>query len=401
MADASRSLLVPKGFRAGSVKAGIKPSGLPDLAVFVADGECSAAGLFTTNRIAAAPVQWCRPLVPSKSIRGIAVNAGNANAATGAEGLANAAASAERLAAKIGCEAANVLVASTGIIGRQLPMPRVLEGIDAAYAELASDPAGFESAARAIMTTDTVPKFHSVEFATASGTFRLLGIAKGAAMMGPKMATMLAFLFTDAPVAPADLKASLEAAVEDSFHCISVEGHMSTNDTVLALARARDGAPRLGGADLALFNSAVSLTCQELARMIPADGEGATHLITIDVAGCRTRDDAFKIAKAVAESALVKTAIAGADPNWGRIVSAAGYAGVDFQETDLSLVLNGVPLYREGAPVPFDEALVSRSIRAERETSIRLELKAGEAAVRFWTCDLTAEYVHINADYTT
>ena len=272
--------------------------------MFVADGPCSAAGLFTTNRIAAAPVQWCRPLVPSPSVRGIVVNAGNANAATGAEGLANARASAERLAAKIGCSPAQILVASTGVIGRQLPMAKVLAGIDAAYAEIAGETSSFEASSRAIMTTDTKPKIHSLEFAASAGTFRLLGIAKGAAMMGPRMATMLAFLFTDAPIDPDDLKKTLALAVEDSFHCISVEGHTSTNDTVLALARSPPGAAPLRGADLDIFERAVGETCRTLARMIPADGEGATHLITIDVVGCATRDDAFKIAKAVAERRL-------------------------------------------------------------------------------------------------
>jgi glutamate N-acetyltransferase/amino-acid N-acetyltransferase len=241
----------------------------------------------------------------------------------------------------------------------------------------------------------------SVRRSVGGSDVTLLGLAKGAAMIGPRMATMLAFLLTDARAGAADLQAILSEVVDASFNCISVEGHTSTNDTVLLLASGAASAGRLRGPDLANFAALVREACISLARMIPADGEGATHLITIDVEGCRVREQARAIARAVADSPLIKTAIAGADPNWGRIVSAAGYAGVAFEEHELSLWLDGVPLYIEGAPVDFDAAAVSARIQSQRETSLRLRLTHGAASVRFWTCDLTAEYVRLNADYTT
>jgi glutamate N-acetyltransferase / amino-acid N-acetyltransferase len=392
----STDLNLPIGFRTAAVKAGIKPSGGLDLAVLVSDRDCSAAGTFTTNRVAAAPVHWDRSLLPSASIRGVVINAGNANAATGQQGLDNARATASGAAAILGCRTEQILVASTGVIGHQLPMPRVEAGLRAALDGLSAEPSSFHDAARAIMTTDTRPKVVSLRKEVNGKTITLLGLAKGAAMIGPNMATMLGFLLTDAKVEPESLRGMLKLAVEDSFNCISVEGHMSTNDTVLALANGAGGVE-----DDEALSGMIREACLTLARMIPDDGEGATHLITIDVEGASTPEDARAIAKAVADSPLVKTAIHGADPNWGRIVSAAGYAGVPFEEADLSLWLNGVPLYRDGAPLPFDDAQVSANLRENRETHIRLVLNHGPAAVRFWTCDLTAEYIRLNADYTT
>jgi glutamate N-acetyltransferase/amino-acid N-acetyltransferase len=394
-------LTVPKGFRASAVKAGIKPSGNLDLALLAADGPCAAAGTFTTNRIAAAPVQWDRKILPSGTIRAIVINAGNANAATGAEGLANTQATAEAVAKGLGCGPESVLVASTGVIGHQLPMDRVRAGVAKALADLSHAESSFRAASEAIMTTDTHPKVVSARKEIGGTDVRLLGICKGAAMIGPRMATMLAFLLTDAAVAPEDLKTILASAVDDSFHCISVEGHASTNDTVLLLANGAAGGATLKGADLDAFATMVRSACIDLAKMIPGDGEGATHRITIDVEGARDRDEALLIARAVADSPLVKTAIHGADPNWGRIVSAAGYSGVIFEEADLSLWLNGTPLYKAGAPQPFDAAAVSADLKRNRETAVRLALNHGPASVRFWTSDLTAEYVRLNADYTT
>ena len=399
--SAAQPLIVPRGFRASAVKAGIKPSGNLDLALIAADGPCSAAGTFTTNRIAAAPVQWDRTLVPSSTIRAILVNAGNANAATGAEGLANTRASAGAVAEGLGCEPGSVLVASTGVIGHQLPMDKVKSGVARAIKELTHAESSFRAASEAILTTDTYPKVVSRKVEIGGIDVKLLGFCKGAAMIGPKMATMLGFLLTDARIEADDLSDILRHAVNDSFNCISVEGHESTNDTVLLLASGESGDAPLKGADLDAFGSMIKTACIDLAMMIPGDGEGATHRITIDVEGARTRSDAQAIARAVADSPLVKTAIHGADPNWGRIVSAAGYAGVAFDESDLSLWLNGVSLYCDGVPLAFDDAAVSADLRAHRETSIRLILNQGSAAVRFWTCDLTADYVRLNADYTT
>jgi glutamate N-acetyltransferase/amino-acid N-acetyltransferase len=393
---------IPKGFKAAGVTAGIKASGKKDMALIVSDHPCTAAGTFTLNRVAAAPVQWDRALVPGHGLRGIVVNAGNANAATGQQGLDNAAAMAELAAKAVGCHADQMLVASTGVIGHQLPMDKIAAGTESAKAALTADGEGFRDASHAIMTTDTVPKVAGTTIRTADGeVVHLLGICKGAAMIGPRMATMLAFLVTDAKVPENVLQELLTEAVDVSFNCISVEGHASTNDTVLILANGQANARSLHGSDLGMFKQALKDVCETLARMIPGDGEGATHRITIDVEGCMNRDEAMAIARAVADSPLVKTAIHGADPNWGRIVSAAGYAGVDFHESELCLKLNGFPLYHKGTPLDFDAAAVSKNIRDNRETHIQLIFYRGGTHVRFWTCDLTAEYVHLNADYTT
>lgn len=395
------ALAVPGGFQAAGVKAGIKPSGALDLALLLADKPCAAAGTFTTNQVAAAPVQWDREHVPSAEVRAIVVNAGNANAATGREGYANVRRTAEAAAARLGCLPEQVLVASTGVIGHPLPMDRLLGGLDRAFEAIGSEPARFHDASKAILTTDTRPKVVSLARTLSSGTVHLLGMAKGAAMIGPRMATMLAFLLTDANVAVESLQPILADAVEQSFNCISVEGHTSTNDTVLLLASGASAREPLAGADLEAFAGLVRGACQDLARRIPQDGEGAAHLITIDVEGCRDRRQARTIAAAVADSPLVKTAIAGGDPNWGRIVSAAGYAGVPFDPSEVSLWLNGVLLFQCGSPAPFDAAKLSAGLKTGRDVSLRLAFALGTASVRFWTCDLTAEYVRLNADYTT
>ncbi len=395
-------LAIPKGFKAAGITCGIKESGRKDMAFIVSDHPCTAAGTFTLNRVAAAPVQWDRALVPNHGLRAIIVNSGNANAATGQQGLDNAAAMASLAAKQLGCRADQVLVASTGVIGHQLPMDKIAAGAEMAASALTAEVDGFRDASHAIMTTDTVPKVAGTTIRTADGeVVHLLGICKGAAMIGPRMATMLAFLVTDARIPENLLQEALSEAVDVSFNCISVEGHASTNDTVLVLANGQAMARPLHGSDLGMFRQALRDVCETLARMIPGDGEGATHRITIDVEGCMNRDEAMAIARAVADSPLVKTAIHGADPNWGRIVSAAGYAGVDFHESELCLKLNGFPLYHKGTPLDFDAAAVSKNIRDNRETHIRLIFYRGGTHVRFWTCDLTAEYVHLNADYTT
>jgi glutamate N-acetyltransferase/amino-acid N-acetyltransferase len=226
-------------------------------------------------------------------------------------------------------------------------------------------------------------------------------MAKGAAMIGPNMATMLAVLMTDATLDVPTAQELLGAVADETFNCISVDGHMSTNDTVLLLANGAAGGPKLAGGDLATFRAMLNEVCTELARAIPEDGEGATHLITLKVSGCATANAARQIARTVADSALVKTAIAGADPNWGRIVSAAGYAGIDFDPAGLDLRINGYLIYKKGTPVGFDAETVSKSIRENRETNVDLRFSQGTAAVRFWTTDLTAEYVRLNADYHT
>jgi glutamate N-acetyltransferase/amino-acid N-acetyltransferase len=399
--ESSETLIIPRGFRAGAVKAGIKPSGGLDLAILTADGPCAAVGTFTTNRICAAPVRWCRNHVPADDIRAVVINAGNANAATGREGLANVERTAEEAAVLLGCEARQVLVASTGVIGRQLPMDRLVQGIKQAASQLLPGAASFQTAAQAILTTDTRPKVVSLRHSGRQGSFSLLGLAKGAAMIGPRMATMLAFLVTDAPVWPDALQPILSEAVENTFNCVSVEGHTSTNDTVLLLSSTAATEPVLEGDDLTAFAGMVRSACESLARMMAADGEGSTHFITIDVEGCASREEARSIARAVADSPLVKTAIHGADPNWGRIVSAAGYSGVPFEEHELSLWINDLPVYQSGMPTEFDASSLAAGLRSHRHVHLRLLFRRGGNRIRFWTCDLTAEYVRLNADYTT
>lgn len=394
--------VIPQGFSFAGVHAGIKRNPQKqDVALLVSDRPATAAGVYTQNLVFAAPVAWDRSRTPGSGFRAVVVNSGNANACTGTRGDADARRMAELAAAAIGAAAEQTLVLSTGIIGEFLPLEKIAAGIERCAAGLGTDEAALVAAARGMLTTDTRHKLASRRAQLGSRSAALLGLAKGAAMIGPRMATMLGVVLTDAPLTPEAAQAALARAVDNSFNCISVDGHMSTNDTVLLLANGAAGGPSLAGAELAAFDVELAALCQELARMIPEDGEGATHLITVDVSGCRDPQEARRIAKTVAESLLVKTAITGADPNWGRIVSAAGYAGVPFDPTRVGLTLNGFVLYAEGAPRAFDAEAVSRSIRDHRDTHIVLTFGEGQATARFWTTDLTAEYVRLNADYHT
>jgi glutamate N-acetyltransferase/amino-acid N-acetyltransferase len=389
---------LPRGFLFAGLHSGIRSDPTRrDLALIVSRTPASAAGVFTQNRVCAAPVQVSRQRVPSGSARGIVICSGNANACTGEHGLKDARQMTSVTAQELGCVPEQVLVCSTGIIGRPLPMPVVESGIRAAAAKLKPDVDSLNDVAHAILTTDTRIKLVHRSLTLDGHEIRLTGIAKGAAMIGPNMATMLAFVLTDAAVAPNELQTILSQSVERTFNCISVEGHMSTNDTLLALASGAASAPR----DRAAFAAAVQQVCADLAREIANDAEGITHLITIDVEGARTEAEARQIAKTVAESALVKTAIFGHDPNWGRIVSAAGYAGIDFAERDLSLWLGDMLLYDRGTPLPFDAAAASNYLKTNRDVSMRLVFTLGSAKCRFWTCDLGYEYVRLNAEYTT
>jgi glutamate N-acetyltransferase / amino-acid N-acetyltransferase len=389
-----------RGFRFAGVHSGIRPDPERlDLALIASDRPAAAAGVFTQNRVCAAPVHVCRERLPTAQARGIVVCSGNANACTGQQGLDDARRMTELAAAALGVPAEQMLVCSTGVIGRLLPMDVIAPGIAFAAQELASGSIALERAARAILTTDTRIKVSTRTVATDKGDVQLTGFAKGAAMIGPNMATMLAFVLTDAAVAPADLQALVRSAADRSFNCVRVEGHTSTNDSLIFLANG--AAAPLQGAELARFSEAATAVCADLARAIAADAEGASHLVTIEVEGTRTDADARTIARAVADSALVKTAIFGADPNWGRIVSAAGYAGVEFDESQLSLWLGDTLLYRAGTPLPFDPALVSAFMREHRELTMRLVFTLGSGRCTFYTCDLTYEYVRLNADYTT
>lgn len=393
--------LIPQGYKLAGVHCGLKKSSQnSDLSLFVSDRPAAAAGVYTQNLVFAASVAHNRGLTPAANIRAVVVNSGNANAATGERGLADARRMAALAAEVAGAGPAQALVMQTGIIGEFMAMPKVEAGIAAAAKQLAADAAALDNASRGLMTTDTVPKVFGRQLEIGGGEVRVLGLAKGAAMIGPNMATMLGLVLTDAAVDAGALQEILSEAVDDSFNCISVDGHMSTNDTVLLLANGASGIQPSGTAADA-FRQAVREVCADLAEAIIADGEGATHLIELEVRGCAGRAQAHRIAKTVAESPLVKTAVAGADPNWGRIVSAAGYAGVAFRPEGVRLTVNGFKLFEHGAPLPFDADQVSTSIRDQRETKVVLEFSEGDASVRFLTTDLTAEYVRLNADYHT
>ncbi|AMV25736.1 Arginine biosynthesis bifunctional protein ArgJ [Gemmata sp. SH-PL17] len=385
-----------RGYRFAGIVSGLRTEpDRRDLAVIVSDSPAAAAGVFTQNRVCAAPVQVSRDRLPRPDARAIVICSGNANACTGEQGLADARRMTELVAAELGCPPEQVLVASTGVIGRPLPMPVLEAGVPKATREVAPGRDAFSNAAHAILTTDTGIKIATRRHAG----FTVTGFAKGAAMIGPNMATMLGFVLTDAAVAPADLHRILKIAAEQSFNSISVEGHTSTNDTVFLLANGNG--PPLAGAELDAFAHEVRHVCIELARKIIIDAEGAEHLVTIDVEGCRTDAEAKQIAKTIAESALVKTAVFGADPNWGRVVSAAGYSGVAFEEKDLSLWMGDMLLYRSGAPLPFDAAAASAYLKHNREVHFKLKFTLGSGRSTFYTSDLTTEYVRLNADYTT
>ena len=396
------SISVPKGFSLSGVHCRIKkcPDKL-DLTLVVSEVPATAAGVYTQNIVCGAPVTLDRARTPSDRIRTVVVNSGVANACTGKRGLEDAQSMARLAADACGATEDQALVLSTGVIGEFLPMDKIEQGVSAAARELGDDEKSLVAAARGMMTTDTVHKLAGRTVALGDRTIQITGMAKGAAMIGPNMATMLGVIMTDAPLTPNAAQRLLGEAVDESFNCISVEGHTSTSDSVLLLANGQAGGDPLEGNDLAAFYEAFEQLCVELARAIPDDGEGVSHLISIEIVGCSSKEDARRIAKTVANSALVKTAVTGADPNWGRIVSAAGYAEVPFDPTGVDLHVNGFSLYEKGTPVTFDEEEVSASIRDNRETSIRLKLSEGEASARFWTTDLTAEYVRLNADYRT
>jgi glutamate N-acetyltransferase/amino-acid N-acetyltransferase len=392
---------VPAGFRVSGVHCGIKRNpNNPDLTLIVCDSPCVAAGVYTQNLVCAAPVVLDRQRTPTDRARIVAINSGCANACTGERGDRDASEMARLAAAAVGAEERSALVMSTGIIGEHLPMERIAQGIAAGAEQLADDDDALIKAARGILTTDLVHKLSGRTLEVGGRSIHITGMAKGSGMIGPRMATMLAVIMTDAALRVDAAQAALATATEKSFNCVSVDGHTSTNDTALLLASGAAGEP-LAGADLDAFQRALDEVCIELARAIADDGEGATHLITVDVVGCATAADAAQIARTIADSPLVKTAVAGADPNWGRIVSAAGYSGVAFDPLGVALELNGALLYDQGQPVEFDAEAVSDSIRADRETHILLRLREGQAEARFWTCDLTAQYVSINADYHT
>lgn len=393
---------IPAGFRLSGVACGIKLSEKRDLTLIVADQDCVAAGVYTRNVVQSAAVISNRVKTPTDRCRAVIINSGNANACTGQRGREDNQRLAELAADACGAEADQALVMSTGVIGSYLPMDCIASGVRAAAASLARDENALRAAIEGMMTTDKFPKLASRGIQLGEGqVLHVTGMAKGAGMIGPNMATMLAVVMTDAALTPDAAQTLLGEAVDESFNCMSVEGHMSTSDTVLLIASGASPPLPPGSVEMEKLRAAVHEVCVELAQMIPDDGEGSSHLITIDVRGCATKEDAHRIASSVANSALVKTGIAGADPNWGRIVSAAGYAGVAFDPDQLRLAINGTQVYEGGTPVEFDEAAVSASLRTNRVVLLELTLAEGDQGIRFWTSDLTVEYVRFNSEYTT
>jgi glutamate N-acetyltransferase / amino-acid N-acetyltransferase len=389
-----------RGFRAAGVSCGIKASGAPDLALICADGPVSAAAVFTTNLAQAAPVIVSREHLERSGRRAAAVvvNSGCANACTGEDGLAHANAMAALTAAAVSCDPAAVLVASTGVIGVKLDMSKVCPGIVDAAKSLSSDKGS--DAALAIMTTDPFPKEAAVEVSLPRARFRVGGIAKGSGMIEPMMATMLGFITTDAAVEPPVLQRALKAAVDPTFNAISVDGECSTNDCVFALANGASGA-RIGDAEYDSFVAAMRDVCEMLAVGIVRGGEGATKLITINVMGAKNDADARKAARAIANSPLVKTAVHGGDPNWGRLVAVAGRSGSAFALDRAAVRIGPIELFRDGVPHDERSEDAARYLR-QGDVNIEVDLGAGgNGRFRMWTCDLSAEYVRINAEYRT
>jgi glutamate N-acetyltransferase/amino-acid N-acetyltransferase len=386
----------PAGFVAAGVAAGIKSEGR-DLAILASETACAAAGVFTTNKVAAEPVKLSRERIRSGRARAVVVNSGNANACTGPQGRAHALQMTEAAADRLGLEAVDVLVCSTGTIGKALPIDRVLAGIDAAAAALS--PNGGAHAAEAILTTDTRPKAAACEVALLHGTVNIGGMAKGAGMIRPDMATMLAFVTTDARVETGLLDRALRRAVDRSFHRITVDDDQSTNDTVLVLANGASGISVSAAEDAAVFEDALGALCRRLALEIVRDGEGATKLVRVEVNGALSDEDAERTARAVAGSMLVKSSWFGNDPNWGRIMHAIGYAGVDIDETRVNIDFADVPVVRGGVGTPEANTAAAVNAVSGREFGVRIDLGIGQGRGEIFSSDLSYEYVRINAEH--
>jgi glutamate N-acetyltransferase / amino-acid N-acetyltransferase len=386
------SVTASLGFRAAGVAAGLKESGQPDVAVVLNDGPSrAAAAVFTSNRVQAAPVLWTRQVVSGGRVRAAVLNSGGANACTGAPGFQDTHATAERLAGAIGDSAGEIAVCSTGLIGERLPMGRLLRGVDAAVAEASR--AGGLAAADAIRTTDTVVKIAFRRIVSGGPAWTIGGMAKGAGMLAPALATMLCVLTTDADVPAAELDAALRSATAETFDRLDTDGCMSTNDTVLLLASGAAGVrPGLGE-----FTAALTEVCADLARQLQRDAEGAEKMITIEVIGAASENDAVRAGRAVARSNLLKCAIGGEDPNWGRVLAAVGTTDAVFEPDRLNVAINGVWVCRHGA-AGDDRSKVDL---APKDVTITVDLSAGPQSAVILTTDLTSAYVHENSAYAT
>jgi glutamate N-acetyltransferase/amino-acid N-acetyltransferase len=388
----------PRGFQASGISAGIKANGL-DLALLVSDTPAAAAAVFTTNRVQAAPVLVSRDHLASSGgrARAIVINSGCANACTGDAGLRAAHEMAAETARLVKCPVAEVLVASTGVIGVALPLDKICAALPAAFRELASDRGS--AAARAIMTTDPFPKEAATEIQITGRTAAIGGMAKGSGMIEPMMATMLGFVTTDAAVPQRVLDRALREVVDDTFNAITVDGECSTNDTVILLANGASGVS-VDESGYKVFVDGLRTVCLELALGIVRGGEGATKLVTVNVTGAVSNVEARRAAKAIANSPLVKTAIHGGDPNWGRLIAVAGRANVGFELSRANVLIGSTVLFKDGRP--YDEAAPEAAAYLKgKDITVSVDLGVGTAASTVWTCDLSAEYVRINADYRT
>jgi glutamate N-acetyltransferase / amino-acid N-acetyltransferase len=414
MTDLPTSRALPRGFRFASASCGLKKrghTGSLDVALIVSDSPASAAAVFTQNLVQAPPVVLSRKHVQAcpDAMRAVIVNSGNANCSVGPGGMVASQTTAERAAETLGCRMNQIVVCSTGVIGVPLPVERILNALPELAGSLEFSGKAFDGLTRAIMTTDTRPKWAAASCNIDGKTVRVAGCAKGAGMIHPNMATMLSFVVTDADIAPRVLDHALREVVGRTFNCITVDGDSSTNDTLLVLANGASGAKQISqfkGADYDKFLAALERVCKSLAIGIVEDGEGATHVVEIEVRGAPNDAAAKKVAETIALSSLVKTAIAGADPNWGRILAAAGRSGVTFNPDHAEIWLAGMKMY--GPPkgksysvaLPLDEGVAHQRL-LEKNISIVVNLHNGRGQARMWTCDFTAEYVHINASYRT
>jgi glutamate N-acetyltransferase/amino-acid N-acetyltransferase len=398
MSESSGGVTYPRGFLASGVRAGIKQQG-EDVALVFSERPAASAGVFTRNIVKAAPVQASRARASRYGTRAIIVNSGNANACTGKQGLRDALDMAAETARLLDVSEEDVLVASTGLIGEPLPMEKIRSGIAEAVRSLSRDGG---AAARAIMTTDTRPKEASAELVIGGKTVRIGGIAKGAGMICPDMATMLAFITTDVAIEPRLLKQCLSDSAEVSFNCLTVDGDTSTNDTVFLLANGMAENPRIDseGPDLEAFQKALDSVTTSLAKQIARDGEGATKLIDITVRGAESFGDARQVAKTVANSSLVKTAMFGADPNWGRVLAAAGRSGVEFNPDAVNLSFGDTGLVQAGEPIEFSEEWAHEYLSGS-EVSVLIEVGDGPGSATVWTCDFSYDYIRVNAEYHT
>lgn len=392
-----------KGFKSAGVPAEIKYKGRNDVALIVADAPCAAAAVFTTNQVAAAPVLYDREIVKGGKIQAILANSGCANACTGEEGLKDAKLSALVTAGELGIDPKYVLVASTGVIGRRLPMDRLLAGLKAAKGALGSTPEHGLAAEKAVMTTDTRPKEACVKTTIGGKVVTIGGMSKGSGMIEPNMATMLGFLTTDAAITSAMLKRALKLAIAKSFNRLVVDGDESTNDSVFLLASGLAGNAMItkGGDDFEAFRAALETVCISLARQMATDGEGATKFVTVTVKGAKSEKDAARAARAVAKSPLAKTSWFGKDPNWGRVLAAVGYSGAAVEDMKAEVFYDKVWAFRCGKVA--DEKQLKRLAEVMKKDAFEVvvDLHLGDGESSIYTCDFSLDYVHINADYTT